>query len=683
MGWIASRLCLLTFGMVQVACVLVADAADVSRESIVFEGNSVFSRNQLLQALRRYHVSLQGEFVRSEADDAAFFLREFYFDHGFAEARVSYQFSAPPASVVFSIDEGSRRLIRSVRFEGESVISPERLRAIFDASIRQANLHPFGRLRYVETAVDFANAEIARAMRQKGFLDAAVVVEQVAFDGLETDLTIRITEGIPYFITRIEVEDPTTDASELEASLMENLGAPYQDAIQATLRTRTQDWYRNRGYLNPQVQIHADFETENGDVALTIAVDPGARYRLGTTRVDGLDKTFEAAVLKRMNTKSGAWFNASEVDAGVRRLWFTGAFSEVNATPEVVDAETVDVLLKIEEGRARQFRFTIGYNEWERGFGEVRYVDRNFLGTLNRFSVDSFVSQKGYGVRSTLADPWLFGTEAIGTVGAFFSRRELPAYRSTEYGGAIGIERQYNLPNETGYRLVYSWKRVTDSEIFGDTEDTGAIDYTLGGILFSQTWDTRNNVLSPMKGVFAKHEVEVVSPYLLGDLSFFRFEAQFTYYQPLWEITSEQPFVPFFVFNQRAGALLPYGDTEFVPVQERFFLGGPTTMRSYQLYGFGPKDSDGVPTGGLGMLLGTAELQWPVWNNIYTVFFTDVGNLALDVQDLAWNNTQVAIGSGLRIYTPIGAIRVDYGYNLNRDPGDPVGNWQFGFGLTF
>lgn len=670
--------------LTEVGAVQTTDAATQGDPPIVvFEGNERFSRRQLLAAMRRFHVSLNGDFARTDADDAAYFLREYYFEQGFSRARVEYTFNAAPPSVVFRIDEGSQQLIRNVEFTGNAAIPSDRLLEIFNAGVRQSNLHPFGRLRYVATAVDFANSEILRALHIDGFMDATVNVTSVENEGFETDLTIQIVDGIQYSVASIRVIDEGVEGTGLEESLADKVGHPFQSSLQTIIRTRVQDWYRNRGYLNPTVDINADLDRSTGQVFIALGVEHGQRYRLGEIRIEGLTKTLPAAVMRRINLRPGEWYDVSEIDSGVRRLWFTGAFDEASATPEVVDENTADVVLKMEEGRAKQFRFTLGYSEWDGGFGEIQYVDRNILGTLNRLSVDTFASQKSYGARTTLADPWFLGTDATGSVAAFYARRELPAYKTTEYGGEIGIERRFNLPNETGYRIAYGWKQVADSTIFGDDIDTGDVDYTLGALTFRQAFDTRNNVILPMKGLFAVHEVGIVSPFLLGDLSFFRFEAHFTYYQPLREITAERPFVPFFVFNHRAGVLLPYGDTKFIPVQERFFLGGPTSVRSYQLYGLGPKDSDGDPTGGLAMLLGNIELQWPVWNNIYTVFFTDMGNLAPDLDELTWDDTQVAVGSGLRVYTPIGAIRVDYGYNVNRKPGDPVGNWQFGFGFTF
>ena len=106
-------------------------------------------------------------------------------------------------------------------------------------------------------------------------------------------------------------------------------------------------------------------------------------------------------------------------------------------------------------------------------------------------------------------------------------------------------------------------------------------------------------------------------------------------------------------------------------------------MRSFQLDGLGPKDADGYLEGGLAYLLGNAEIQWPVWKAFYLAAFVDVGNLSPTVEDFNWDETRIGVGLGGRVYTPLGAIRVDYGHNLIRKDGDPAGAWQFGFGFTF
>jgi outer membrane protein insertion porin family len=651
-----------------------------------FEGNTSFRSPQLVAILRnRYYVSLPSDFEVTDADDAAYFLREFYFSRGFREAQVTYTFApSHPPSVLFAIEEGAQDFIGNVTFEGESILPPQRLREIFDATVRQATLRPFGRMRYVESAVDAAGLAVANAIAQKGFLlaeaDVSKPVENVK--GF-VDIAVSIRQGVRYFVRNVSFSGSPLDDATLRGVLAEYLDQPYQRNQESLMRTRVQDWLRNHGYATAEVTTTAALDAATGRVDVAFDVAAGRVYKVGVIRVEGVQATSAKDVLSRFAVQSGDLYNSSEVDDGARRLWFSGAFAEADVE-RVPNADgTVDLVLKLEETRAKRIQFGIGYSQWDRLYAEVHYIDRNFAGTLNRFSVDATVSQRSYIFSSALTDPWLFGSDFEGSVGVSYAKRELPAYRAIEYGGTLSLVRNFESTNLTGYRFQYGWKRVTDAEIFGEDPDEPDPNYTLGSVSFSQTYDTRNNILSPMQGYYLNHEEELASKALLGDVSFARFSAQFTYYKPLREITTEQPFVPFVIFNHRAGIILPYGDTSVVPVPERFFLGGPNTVRSFQLDGLGPKDSGGDPLGGLAMLLFNIEIQWPVFNNIYVAAFADAGNLWSATEDIQPTDLQLGVGPGLRIYTPLGAIRIDYGYNVNRIEGDPIGAWQVGFGFTF
>jgi outer membrane protein insertion porin family len=421
----------------------------------------------------------------------------------------------------------------------------------------------------------------------------------------------------------------------------------------------------------------------DGLVQIVAAIAPGRKMFIGHIAASGLSRTASRAFLRKFGIRSGKEFDATAMDAAERRLWFTGAFSGVDIKTTPQPDGTVDVDLTVEEGKARHLSTTVGYSQWDRAFLSATFVDRNVFGSLNRFSLEGFVSQRSYGGVATLADPWLFGQDLTGRVTAFALRRELPAFRAIQYGALLGLAGRDSDRNLTGWGIDYERRTTTDAVIFSGNESDALEDYTIGMLSFYQQLDRRNNVLAPMSGYNLRYDAGVASEALLGDVSFFRLTAQATWYLPLREILPERPFVPVVVLNHRAGVILPYSDTSEVPVPERFFLGGPDSVRSFQLDGMAPRDDEGVPTGGQAFFLANIELQWPIWQGIFVAVFTDVGNLAPDLDAMAWDQTRIAPGAGLRLYTPLGALRLDYGLNLVRHDGDPFGNWQFGVGFTF
>ncbi len=677
-----------------------------------FEGNQSFAAAQLRAILRnRYYVPLEGDFGVTEADDAAYFLRAFYFSRGYREARVAYTYRpTQPPSALFDIDEGGQDSIAGVTFEGASEIPPRRLLEIFTATVRQSTLRPFGRMRYVAGAVEAGRLSIVNALAFQGFLTATADVSEPApaVGGL-IDLRVRIYQGVRFFVRQVTFTGSPVDDATMKGVLNEYLNQPYQRNQESLMRTRILDWLRNHGYLQADVATVPALNPDTGDVDVSFIIAPGRTFTIGKIIVDARGSanavpstdtsapaptapapaaahpliTREAAIRARFGIAPGALYDASKVDAAARRLWFSGAFAEADVRRAARSDGTVDLHLQLAEAPAKRIQFGLGYSQWDRVFGEAHYIDRNFFGTLNRFSVDGFLSQKSYGLSTSFTDPWVFKSDFESSVGLSYARRELPAYKSTELGGTLSFTRRANDVTLTGYRVQYGYKRVTDAVIFGDDTANPDPNYTLGSISYSQTFDTRNNILSPMKGLYLNYEAELANPVLLGDIAFLRLSAQATYYLPLREITTEHPFVPFLVFNHRLGLMFPYGSTASIPVQERFFLGGPDTVRSFQLDGLGPQDGDGDPLGGLAMLLFNAEIQWPVLNNIYLAAFADAGNLWSSVRDVQPTDLQLGIGPGLRVYTPLGAVRIDYGYNVNRHPGDPVGAWQVGFGFTF
>jgi len=648
-------------------------------QEFAFEGETLFTRAQLEQALRRYDISLAPPIERTTADDAAYFLREFLFGQGFPDAEVEYRFGA--RQVIFTLSEGPRFQIGRLDFSETEALTRERMEGILIAEMRQQTRTPFGRLRFVESAVTAGTERIRLALVQDGYLDAEVRATP-EFAGRMVNLTVSVTEGGRYTIDQIVVQGGVTPP-EVGEAVGRFQNKTYRPGDEFLLRSQVQDILRRNGHFEAEVREDAAFGPSDGSVHVTLQIQSGAQYRVGKITVDGNRRTLTSAVLRRLGIKAGT-YNASAIDTGVRRLWFSGAFADVDLQQTPAVDQTVDLHLKVEEGPARQVSATVGYGEWDRAFAEGTFTDRNFFGTLNRFSLRGFISQRSHGVGATLSDPWFLQSNLIATASAFYVRQELPAFNATQYGGGVGIERKANDTNRTGWRVGYQWKTVANSTVFADESlDGAALNYTLGELSFQQTLDRRNDQLSPMEGFLLDWQTDLASRVLLGEISFARLSGQAIWYIPLREIIPERPFVPFLILNHRAGLMLPYANTDEIPIQERFFLGGPDTVRSFQLDSMGPRDAAGNIEGGLAYLLGNVEIQWPIWKAFYLAAFMDVGNLAPTVQELSWEGTRIGVGLGGRIYTPLGAIRVDYGHNLIRKDGDPAGAWQFGFGFTF
>ncbi|GAB4172037.1 MAG: outer membrane protein assembly factor BamA [Terrimicrobiaceae bacterium] len=625
--------------------------------------------------LARYDLDLTPPVDRPTADDAAFYLREALLRDGHPEALVSYE--VIDGRVRFTVDSGPRILLGRILLDGSRALDPEHERMIFLNIVRQVTLTPFGPPPFVLAAVEAGAERLRAAYASHGYLDAVVTFEDIPRHN-RIDVSLSITPGPLHRITRLEVV-----GAEEPPEISSARGGKFHPGESALLRLRLLDALRSDGHLDARVTESTTISPD-GDVAIRLVADPGPRFQLGEIRLEGLRRTHKEAVLGRLGLSSGKPFNAREVNEAMKRLWITGAFKEINDEVKRLPDGTAELELNFQEAAAKDIAVTLGYGQWDLAFGEVTYTDRNLFGTLNRLTLGGFASTRRYAATAQLTDPNLFASDVAGTLGAYFVRQETPAYRSNFYGGTIGIERLFDLRGSTGWRVGYEWRAIDDTTVFGGDEGDGEeYDYQMGRLSFGQTLDRRNDPLVPMDGYFLSWDAAVASKLLGGDVSFSSVVAQATYYLPFLKVRPERPYVPFMVFNHRAGLQLPFDGTDAVPIQERFYLGGPETVRSFQLDGMAPRASNGVPLGGQVFLLGNVELQIPVAGPVYLIGFLDVGNLASELSALDWEETRLAAGMGARLYTPLGAVRFDYGYNLIRGEGDPVGAWQFGFGFTF
>ena len=195
-------------------------------------------------------------------------------------------------------------------------------------------------------------------------------------------------------------------------------------------------------------------------------------------------------------------------------------------------------------------------------------------------------------------------------------------------------------------------------------------------LISSVQYDTRDNKYSPTKGWLTGASLENAGGFIGGDKNFVKGYTYVTYYRSLLKNIILE-------LRGRTGVVSSYGDTEKVPIYERFFAGGATTIRGYSQRAVGPRGQGGYYLGGEGMVVGNAEVSFPIFKKLIKgAVFYDVGNVTEKYADIFSDSSyKQAAGLGVRVKTPIGPVKLDYGYPLSDNYEDKK-EGQFWFSVS-
>jgi outer membrane protein insertion porin family len=650
--------------------------------TVRFSGNHALSDSTLgKQLLIWSEHDVSDAIIESSADK----IKNLYKDDGYANVTVAVKKTEGPGrlDVAFDVHEGPQVTVKKIIIRGNTHFTTDQL--MDQMSLRESGW--FTSSPYREDLLDKDADNIRDRYVDAGFLDASVR-KKVDFtdNGSKTQIEIDIDEGVQTRVGQVTFEGNTAfTAPQVLALLTLKPGEDYNERLADEDRYRILSAYSNKGYLYARVEVEKKITDGSADIKYKINED--RQVRIGRIILRGNVRTKDSVIMRELLLKPGDPYDYGKILASQQRIYHLGYFGQAKFEPlHPGEKEYVkDMLLTIEERPAGAVEFGVGYGDFDhaRGFVEVSY--RNLWGSAEYASVR--VEESGIIKRAAFNyhQPWFLGYKVENNFGLEWSNtkrlnqdtREI-FYQTRRTAVSYGLEKTISRLKTS---LTYQFENVNNYNVLPQAilspEDEGRV--RVSSLTPALVWDLRDDIFNPHKGSLHGIALKEALSVLGSQADFTKLTAQSSWYIPAGTGVLA-------ALSARAGMAWPRRETSEVPLHERFYLGGSTTIRGYTQDSVGPSsigpDGQPIPLGGASMAVFNAELRLNPSEGFGVVLFSDAGNV-WSGQEILLNDLRASYGAGIRYGTPVGPLRIDYGQKIHRRPGESPGELHFNIGHAF
>jgi outer membrane protein insertion porin family len=635
-------------------------------------------------------------------------------------------------NVVYNVSPGSRHRVSDIKFAGNKYFASDQLNS--HIAIEKGRFF-YNRGKFSQDLLKKSVASLTALYRNEGFTKASVT-STVQDNESNIEVNFTIEEGPQDRVHSLKIVDRNGQRIDLKAGkrpLQLGAGKPYSPHLLETDRNYILAEYLNRGYPNVRFDSHVSpAEGEPHAIDVVYTVDEGADVRIGEVVLLGADHTRASFVKETTdpNVSEGKPLGEGKLLQSESDLYNLGIFDWASVTPSgSPDSQNVQqVLVRVHESKRNAIdvgggievvprngnipvgsvivpglppvslgnKFTISQKSFIGPRGMLQYTRHNLRGRAETATIGLVASRLDQRISFTYADPDLHGSSwsSLSTLSAERTSQN-PIFTAFLEQASFQIEKSLDRKRTQKFVGGYSFQRTDLNHILIPElvlpQDQRV---KLSTAFVRYVRDTRDKPLDAHHGLYQTFTFGV-TPAVFGSTSnFARFFGQAAFYRPI------RPWLTW-ANNFRLGLAAPFGQAGYVPLSERFFSGGPDSLRGFPIDGAGPQRSIpvcsnpadsttctliSVPSGGLMLAIFNSEARFPIAlkKDLGGVVFYDGGNVYANVSAHQFiSNYSNSIGIGLRYNTRVGPIRVDVGRNLNPLPGVKATQYFITLGQAF
>jgi outer membrane protein insertion porin family len=608
-----------------------------------------------------------------------------YHDKGYFDAKVDSAVVDLPSGdkgVRFNISEGDKVFIKKIAFRGNQAFDDDTLRDEMTTQeegwftwITDANVLDKSKL-------EQDRERLADYYYNHGYMTARVSEAQIAREQGGLVVTFDIKEGERFKVGSIALSgDMIRPRKEIMPKLKLSAGGWFNRELLRQDLQYLHDLYADQGFayveVRPQVQENREERTVNVDYN----VGKGPKVYFERILITGNHHTRDNVIRRELGVAEGELFSASALRHGNIRLHRLNFFEDVHiSTEKGSEPNQMNLKVDVKEKRTGSFSVGAGYSTIDSVMVMGSVAESNLFGRGQRLELRGQLG--GSSTRYTLSftEPWLFDKPISAGIDIYDWYREYITYDKE----ATGVRIRLGWPTPFSYTRLYTYYTFEEATI-SSIDDNAALvirdqkgSHTTSALRAILRRDTRNDTFNPTQGSDNSISAEYAGDPIGGTNAFIKVIGDSGWYFPLW-------WEHVGVVHGRIGWLTSHSGGD-LPIYERFFLGGINSLRGFDYYSVGPRDdATGDVIGGERMLQLNLEYRFPLYKQagLTGLVFYDTGNAwradtGYDISDL-----RKSAGVGIRWYSPIGPLRLEYGWVLDPKDDETTSNWEFSIGSLF
>jgi outer membrane protein insertion porin family len=645
---------------------------------IIFKGNKKIGKRTLLDEI---DLKVKGSYSQKKVARSKEKILSLYKEKRYYRAQVRDTLEIDKEegkiNIIFKVEEGPRFKVEKIEILGNKVFSDRKIKKIMETKKRKFDKETFEE--DLERIIIF--------YKTKGYLLAKVTDSKISYEEEKIFLTILIDEGPQIKMGSLSVRgNDLFTSEEIENQISIKEGTVYNELQFDRDLFGVHVLYYNKGYAFVKVEPTKKIDEKEAKIDIGLDIKEGPLAYIGEIEITGNEKTKDYVIRRELVVGEGEVFNYKKILRSQEKLYNLGYFKRLNIDEEEgvkidtypgKEPDIMNLVFDVKEKKTGTLNLGMGYSSVDKMMGQVSVSERNLLGRGYQIATTMEIGAKRQNYDVHFTNPWLFNTPTYFSTGFWHNTRVRDSYEIERRGGDVTLG--HPITDFTRWYLNYKGEKVRVYKI----EDDAPFDIFreegkkfLFALTPSIVRDSRDYIFDPAKGSYNKLSVECAGGPLGGDFDFLKYRVDSRwYFKTFWKFV--------LALRIRAGYIEDFDDSTYVPIFERFYVGGADTVRGWKYAGIGPKAANGDPIGGVKMAAGSLEWRFPIYKILKGVAFVDSGNTWARGSNPDWGDIEGGYGAGVRLHTPIGVLRFDYGKPISPPAGIAQSQFYFSIGQTF